>query len=73
MKFPNNPFIQSLLGKPDYSHPTHTVPHHPMGPIGEPNVRQHLTEVNIFFCINGAKLRAKTISIIKNTTDLHDR
>jgi hypothetical protein len=35
----------SLLGKPDYSHPTHTVPHHPMGPIGEPNVRQHLTEI----------------------------
>jgi hypothetical protein len=35
----------SLLGKSEYVHQPHQVSHHPMNPIGEPNVRQHLTEI----------------------------
>jgi len=35
----------SLMGKSDYIHQPHQVSHHPMTPIGEPNVRQHLTEI----------------------------
>jgi hypothetical protein len=35
----------SMLGKSDFVHQPHQVSHHPMTPIGEPNVRQHLTEI----------------------------
>lgn len=42
MQMQNN---TSLLGKSEYVHQPHQVAHHPMTPIGEPNVRQHLTEI----------------------------
>lgn len=47
-----------MLGKSDFVHQPHQVSHHPMTPIGEPNVRQHLTEVSAAFlnmlnnCVN---------------------